>query len=402
MFDRSARWILPVLVACALAGFATVRSLRHTPESRPRVDLPAQRTRSRAEFSVPPAAQDRRKLMYPYSVVPGGVGSAAELKEAAAKDSVVQEHYKDFHYDRAQVVRLEADRQAYVSYRTGSDIFWTRRKVTLKKGEVLLTDGQTTIRGRCGNQVCETSQSPVARGTQPAIADMDTPLAETASMPELTDPPLLGNLDTSHDASVREFQGPGSAGTRDAQSPGGSSDHSGSGPRGSGGGPGSGGPGAGISPTSSSLSGRPRLESWETSPASPGSPGNLSATASVFGIAADGFMLLQILGETSSLAPPQPGPVTLPGTSGSPQPPPPVPNSPGAGLPHYDPPGDHPPIVVKPGVLVLPPETPGGGPDDPDSPLTSLPVGEPPAWILTSVACALFCVQRNGRKRQRF
>ncbi len=69
--------------------------------------------------------EDRK--VYPYSVVPGGVRDAHELKWAAEHDPVVAEHYAGFDYDHARVVRLVLARTAYVSYRICKNIYWTRR-----------------------------------------------------------------------------------------------------------------------------------------------------------------------------------------------------------------------------------------------------------------------------------
>jgi len=56
---------------------------------------------------------------YPYSVVPGGVYSPAELRFAAAKDRVVREHYTGFNIKAAYLVTLTQDRLQYVSFRRG-------------------------------------------------------------------------------------------------------------------------------------------------------------------------------------------------------------------------------------------------------------------------------------------
>src|SRR6476646_3080538 len=42
--------------------------------------------------AAPPT--DAQRAVFPYSVVPGGVDSVSELRQAIATDSVVAEHYK--------------------------------------------------------------------------------------------------------------------------------------------------------------------------------------------------------------------------------------------------------------------------------------------------------------------
>ncbi len=113
--------------------------------------------------------------VYPYSVVPGGVEDAKELKWVAEHDPVVAAHYAGFDYDHAQVVRLTLARTVYVSYRIGNRIYWTRRRVRLHKGEHLITDGKMTARSRCANRVEETPQQE-ASPAEPPVQKFDEPV----------------------------------------------------------------------------------------------------------------------------------------------------------------------------------------------------------------------------------
>src|SRR5205823_6610337 len=92
---------------------------------------------------------------YPYSVVPGGVYSLAELRAAIQKDALVREHYADFNLRSGQLIKLIDDRYEYASFRLGSRIFWTTKKLRIPKGEVLLTDGSNYARTRCGNRLSD-------------------------------------------------------------------------------------------------------------------------------------------------------------------------------------------------------------------------------------------------------
>ena len=98
---------------------------------------------------------------YRYSVIPGGAYTAEELKTALAHDSVAASHYAGFHVDETHIVTLQSDRVCYVSYRVGDKLYWTRRPITLHKGETLLTDGVHYARTRCGNRVADTSSSAI-------------------------------------------------------------------------------------------------------------------------------------------------------------------------------------------------------------------------------------------------
>lgn len=112
--------------------------------------------------------------VYPYSVVPGGIADAKELKWVAEHDPVVAAHYAGFDYDHARVVRLTLERTAFVSYRIGNHIYWMRRRITLHKGEKLITDGHMTARGRCANRVEEKPQQEAA-ANEPAPEKFDQP-----------------------------------------------------------------------------------------------------------------------------------------------------------------------------------------------------------------------------------
>jgi hypothetical protein len=100
--------------------------------------------------------------LYPYSVIPGGVENASELRRAVAADPVVARHYADFDLGKTTPVRLSSAREAYVSYRIGNHIYWTNHKLKLAVGETLLTDGTREARTRCGNRVSYVPQMPVS------------------------------------------------------------------------------------------------------------------------------------------------------------------------------------------------------------------------------------------------
>jgi hypothetical protein len=113
--------------------------------------------------------------VYPYSVVAGGVKDARDLKWMADHDPVVRQHYAGFDYDHARVVRLTLARTAYISYRIGNKVYWTRHRVTLHKGETVITDGRITARTRCANRVEEVPQQANSTA-EPPPAKFDEPV----------------------------------------------------------------------------------------------------------------------------------------------------------------------------------------------------------------------------------
>ena len=114
--------------------------------------------------------------VYPYSVVPGGIRSIAALRQAAALDRAVARHYAHFDYERARLVRVTEPRLVYVSYRIRDTVFWTRKRVQLHVGEMLLTDGKITARARCGNQISDAAM-PEVSNEEPEDSVLDQPVA---------------------------------------------------------------------------------------------------------------------------------------------------------------------------------------------------------------------------------
>jgi hypothetical protein len=110
--------------------------------------------------------------VYPYSVIPGGVQSAAEFAAKRESDPVVAKHYSGVSLAALHVERVTEPRLAYMSYRINDRIYWTKSKLQLSAGETILTDGETTIRGRCGNGVSDVAMLPVS-DQEPEAAAFD-------------------------------------------------------------------------------------------------------------------------------------------------------------------------------------------------------------------------------------
>ncbi len=154
-----------------------------------RQQVEASRTRVLlAEEALEHQARAKGRPVYPYSIVAGGVEDARELKWVAEHDPIVAAHYAGFDYDRARVVRLELAKTVYLSYRIGNHVYWTRRRVTLRKGEKLITDGKMTGRTRCANRVEEVSQ-PAVSTAEPPPAKLDEPM-RVGHGTAIPDPPV--------------------------------------------------------------------------------------------------------------------------------------------------------------------------------------------------------------------
>ncbi len=132
-------------------------------------------------FTPPHASRHPRYVAripdtYPYSVVPGGVRNPGALREAASRDRAIAQLYSHFDYEHARLERIRGAREVYVSYRIRDSIFWTRKKIRLPAGELLLTDGKITARAKCGNQISDVAKPDVS-DEEPDQDVMDQPVA---------------------------------------------------------------------------------------------------------------------------------------------------------------------------------------------------------------------------------
>jgi hypothetical protein len=137
-----------------------------------------------AQSAKPRKSFARIPGVYPYSVVPGGVKDSDDLRYAALRDYVVRRHYAHFDFNHARVVRAAEAREVYLSYRVRDSVFWTRRKIRLHLGELLLTDGKITARTRCGNQISDKAK-PEVSDEEPDEDVLDRPVGalDSPAMP---------------------------------------------------------------------------------------------------------------------------------------------------------------------------------------------------------------------------
>lgn len=126
--------------------------------------------------------------IYRYSVVPGGFGDPAELRQVADKDYVVHALYNGINFPLVHEHRLKEDTLVYVSYRIGQQVFWTQKPHWIMEGDKTFTDGREMVRARCGNLLSLTPRFPT-RGVEPSIAVLNEVL--TMRDPGSTVTPML-------------------------------------------------------------------------------------------------------------------------------------------------------------------------------------------------------------------
>lgn len=127
--------------------------------------------------SQPDTSGAGQRRIYPYSIVPGGVADAKELRRVIREDKVVAAHYAEFDLSRAHEKTVTTPRAVHVSYRKGDKVYWTAKKVMLADGETLLSDGSHEARARCANQISDTPRLPVeAHG--PSAEELDSSVVD--------------------------------------------------------------------------------------------------------------------------------------------------------------------------------------------------------------------------------
>ncbi|MBN1569897.1 MAG: hypothetical protein JXA73_18780 [Acidobacteria bacterium] len=155
------------------------------PPSMPRVSAEAPK-------SIPQLKSNKQeRLVYPYSVIPGGVRSREELSYHIGKDPVVAAHYAEFNASDARIFKSEEPQFAHVSYRLRNKVYWTAKPVRIPKGEALITDGKEAARTRCGNKISVLPQDPVSEEEPPPeifevpiIASAEPPAMDLERLPE--------------------------------------------------------------------------------------------------------------------------------------------------------------------------------------------------------------------------
>jgi len=194
----SARRLFPWMMATAVLVSLALACLQDVPDrensgaladgsSESSVSGPAHFKR----FLLPAAvSHNPKRLIYPYSVIPGGVRSVQELKLAILADHSIASHYSDFDFSKFRIIRLEAEKTAYVAYRLNDEIFWTKGKLKLRSGEELITDGVHYARLRCGNGISEDPHGETSPKEPPPDL-LDTPLNSSLVPPERKPVPIV-------------------------------------------------------------------------------------------------------------------------------------------------------------------------------------------------------------------
>jgi hypothetical protein len=211
---------LKLVVLLLLAATAVVSWRLARRQSAPDVSyLPSDTARAPQPEGNSPSSPDylsgtssyfrgQSRAVYPYSVIPGGVSSIADLKLAVADDPVVARQYQGFNFQKARLVKVAQKESMYVSYRIGKKVFWTRKRIALHPGETLITDGSMTVRTRCGNRVAAVpmdTSSPLEPPEEAFNQPYAALIAAPETMPSNADPGPIPPLPTSVASKSRRW-----------------------------------------------------------------------------------------------------------------------------------------------------------------------------------------------------
>jgi hypothetical protein len=350
-------------------------------------------------------------IVYPYSVIAGGVESAADVAEAAARDPETADHYSDIRVNALEAVNLKGDTSAYVSFRKDGKIYWTSQKVHLAKGERVLSDGINCVRGRCGNRISWTPRRPVLpkQFQEPTSAQLNTPAVRGQSIDELPAPPILSGFET-----IPAFPSIASLIAATALPPGGIAVAGGpsAGGRG-GGGVGGGAPAPGGGSGSEASSATPYYGDVVPAIVVPFLPGATVPPQSVTVIQQNtSINWVAVLAETSIATPYLPGATVTPSSVSTPG----AWNTTTTSVSYVETPPLVPPDVAPPSIpdvpntpsTPVPPGTPQSPPDQPHTPCTppqhppcdhdASPVPEPGTMLL--IGLGMIAISLRLRKRR--
>jgi hypothetical protein len=176
---KARKWFLVMLLFAATAAvtwqFSRQRSVAGRSHSSPySVKGTGRAVTASTSDSLYIASRPGRPA-YAYSVIPGGIESAEELRQISDHDPVVAQEFQGFDYQNARLVTVSEEQLMYVAYRKGDKVYWTRKKVPLHPGETLITDGKIVARTRCGNRVAVAPLGPPSI-MDPLLSDFDQPL----------------------------------------------------------------------------------------------------------------------------------------------------------------------------------------------------------------------------------
>jgi hypothetical protein len=174
--------VLVMLVASFNASEHAQRDVRERVE--PRADRVV---RTSMRLDHPAASKEAARwfgLCSAYSAT-----TVARFKTQVMSDPQLMEHYRYFDWEKAVVIANPEDWYSSVLYKKNGKVFWTKKRLLIKKGEKILTDGKALIRTYCCNQIALAPPGPfLPPPDEPPPEDLQPP--EAPAMPDFPPPTL--------------------------------------------------------------------------------------------------------------------------------------------------------------------------------------------------------------------
>jgi hypothetical protein len=171
-------WSVAALCVGVLSVVSTSLAVGVVRQESPRIYRSAQRllvrSHRRIVYQKSFVLEEETRKVYPYSIVPGGAATLDEAKVAMGRADV-RANYTNLDLANLREVKLSTALSGYVSYRYGDKIYWTAKKLTLRPGETVFTDGVHIVRGRCLNCYSAFPMLPI-RPNEPTEKVLDTPV----------------------------------------------------------------------------------------------------------------------------------------------------------------------------------------------------------------------------------
>jgi hypothetical protein len=148
-----------------------------TSHGEPRPSNLANRARSIAApvtYVTTMVVEQVKRKVYPYSIMPGGADNLRDAKRLMS-DPAIKANYANVDLAQLKQVKLTTNLTGYVSYRWGEKIYWTKKRLTLRAGETVFTDGKNIVRGRCLNCYSALPMAPI-RSNEPTELVFDAPV----------------------------------------------------------------------------------------------------------------------------------------------------------------------------------------------------------------------------------
>jgi hypothetical protein len=117
-----------------------------------------------------------KKVVYNYSVIPGGEPNVADFCEHIQSDAA----FNGFNCNVAYETSLRSSISVFMTFKKNGHIYWTKHLVSVKAGELIYTDGQRSFLARCGNEIGFAPQQPTMEIDESLLSEPTLPASPAA------------------------------------------------------------------------------------------------------------------------------------------------------------------------------------------------------------------------------